>query len=528
MATLLDQWERPIDLAALKREQAAPTLTGVRQILGGHPEQGLTPRRLAALLREAEDGDATRYLELAEAMEEKDLHYLSVIGTRKRAVAQLEITVEPASDSTADLAAAELVEKALGREELQDELVDILDAIGKGYSATEIVWETSERQWMPTRLEWRDPRWFRFDRADGRTLRLIGDSGQEEELAPFKFIVHLAKAKSGLPIRGGLARAAAWGYLFKNYDIKDWIGFIEVYGQPLRVGKYHPGATKEEKEILLRAVANIGSDAAAIVPQSMLIEFVDAASKGTSSVDLYERFANYIDKQVSKAVLGQTMTTDDGSSRAQAQVHDAVREDIERADAKQLSATLNRDLVRPLIDLNLGPQKAYPRLRIGRPEDEDIPALVDQVSKLVPMGLPVGKRAMLTKLGLSEPDADDELLSSPAAGPAAPGTPAPGAAAPAAQARARAGDEPSDSLDDLVETMLADEGWEALISPLVEPIREAAGEVDSLEALRDRLAALIQQMDTRLLEERLAQAGFVARLAGETGAPLSEAEDLTD
>ena len=50
-----------------------------------------------------------------------------------------------------------------------------------------------------------------------------------------------------------------------------------------------------------------------------------------------------------------------------------MQEDIERADAKaRLAAILNRDLIRPWIDLEFGPQKAYPRLRIARPDEEDL------------------------------------------------------------------------------------------------------------------------------------------------------------
>ncbi|RWE47483.1 MAG: DUF935 family protein, partial [Mesorhizobium sp.] len=67
--------------------------------------------------------------------------------------------------------------------------------------------------------------------------------------------------------------------------------------------------------------------------------------------------------------------------------HDGVREDIEKADARQLAGTLNRDLSRPLVDLNHGPQKKYPRILIGRPEQIDITALVTNVAKLVPLGL---------------------------------------------------------------------------------------------------------------------------------------------
>ena len=103
MAVLLDQWGNPVDLKALKEEKAAPSVTGVRSVMTGHPSAGLTPARLARLLREAESGDPIRYLELAEDMEEKDLHYLGVIGTRKRQVAQLDISVEAAGDDQAAL-----------------------------------------------------------------------------------------------------------------------------------------------------------------------------------------------------------------------------------------------------------------------------------------------------------------------------------------------------------------------------------------------------------------------------------------
>ena len=52
------------------------------------------------MLREAETGVSIRHLELAEETEEKNLHYLSVLGTRKRQVAQLDLKVIPAGDDT--------------------------------------------------------------------------------------------------------------------------------------------------------------------------------------------------------------------------------------------------------------------------------------------------------------------------------------------------------------------------------------------------------------------------------------------
>jgi hypothetical protein len=95
---ILDHLRRLMRPAALTREIATPSITGVRQVLSGHPAAGITSGSLASILRAAEDGDPTSYLELAEDIEERDLHYQGVLGTRKRAVSQLEITVEAAAD----------------------------------------------------------------------------------------------------------------------------------------------------------------------------------------------------------------------------------------------------------------------------------------------------------------------------------------------------------------------------------------------------------------------------------------------
>ena len=285
---------------------------------------------------------------------------------------------------------------------------------------------------------WRDPRWFTFDWISGEQL-LVRTLADEEQivsvgaargeshfearaagfrvprasdpwrgrqpmtapLEPFKFVLHFSKAKSGLPIRGGLARAAGWSYLFKNYVLKDWVTFAEVFGQPLRLGKYGAGATDSDKQALLSAVANIGTDAAAIVPDSMLIEFVEARQTGTA--ELYERFCEYLDRQVSKAVLGQTLTTEvprNSGSRAAAQVHDAVRRDILAADARRLSETLTRDLVKPIVDLNCGPQPRYPRLDLILPNDQNDREFADVIAELVDRGLRIGQNTVLDRLGL--------------------------------------------------------------------------------------------------------------------------------
>ena len=407
---LLDRWGQPVKRAALTEEVAAATLGGVRSPLSGHPGDGLNPIRLANILREADQGDPVRYLELAEVIEERDPHYLGVLGTRRRSVSQIEITVEAASDEAFDVELANMVRQWLDRDELSDELFDILDSIGKGYSFTEIIWDTSEGQWQPARLEWRDPRWFRFDRVNLATPMKLDDHGQEVPLEAFKFIYANVKAKSGLALRSGLARVAMWGWMFKAFTQRDWAIFSQTYGQPLRLGKWGAGASEADKNTLFDAVANIAGDCAAIIPESMSIDFVETSNVGASA-DLYEKRADWLDKQISKAVLGQTATTDAvtgglGSGKE----HRQVQEDIERADANALAAILNRDLIRPWIQLEHGPQKRYPRLKIGRPEPEDLKQIADALGVLVPIGLQVSESEIRAKFGFADPKPGDRIL----------------------------------------------------------------------------------------------------------------------
>jgi len=417
---LLDQYGQPVRRSELTREQAGPTITGVRSPISGYPANGLDPERLASILQQADQGNPLQYFELAELIEERDLHYVGVLGTRKRSVVQIGLSIEAASDDPADVEHADYMRGWLERGELDEELFHLLDCLGKGVSFSEILWDTSSGNWWPKAIEWRDPRWFRFEQSNLRTPVLIGDGGQDVPLTPFKFIRGNMQAKSGLPIRGGLSRIAAWAYMFKKFTERDWAIFTATYGQPIRVGKYGPGASQADKDELFRAIANIAGDCAAMIPASMSIDFVET-NAGATSDGLYQKRADWYDSQISKAVLGQTATTDAkigglGSGKE----HRQVQEDIERADAKQLAAILNRDLITPWAKLEWGENVKPPILKIERPEPEDMKAMVDAVAQLVPLGLRVGAKGIREKLKLPEPEEGEELLASPTKAETAP------------------------------------------------------------------------------------------------------------
>lgn len=501
---IVDQYGRAIEYDQLTAEVAGPRVTGVRQIWHSSVAGGLTPGRLASLLQAATEGDARDYLTLAEEMEERDLHYASVLGTRKLALAGLNIRVEAATDDAEDIRRADIVREVVESPEFGEMQTDLTDALSKGYSVTEIIWDRSGKTWVPLRFEWRDPRFFMFDRATGQELRLLDESDAVNglPLAPYKFIVHKPRLRTGLPIRGGLARLAAVGYMCKAWTWKDWMGFADIYGIPMRVGRYGPNASKEDIGVLMSAVANLGSDAAAVIPESMRIDFTQAANVAGAG-DFFKGLAEWWDKQISKAVVGQTMSADDGASLAQAKVHNEVRLDLLDADAKAESNTINRMFVRPFCELNFAPGRKYPRLVIDVPKPENLELLINAVQVFVPLGLRVEQSVIRDKFGLPEPAEGAEILGQPTVLGVATATNREQVATTASV---------PDIVDSQVNTLKA--AAAAPMDDMVNPIRELLDSVSSLEEFRDRLIEAYPDMNASQLADAMANGMAAASMAG--------------
>lgn len=487
---------------------------------------GLTPTTMAALLQNAAAGDAVDYLTLAEEMEERHAQYTGVLGIRKRAVLGLSRSVMAASDAPRDVELRDAVELHLVQSPAFTRLLaGCLDALGKGYAAVEIRWDTTRKPWAPRdqdRLNrayaWRDPRYFRYD-ATGRDLRLATDHyGDGQPLPPYRFVVHEPALKMGVPIRNGLARLAAVAYLCSHYTLEDWMAFAEVYGMPLRLGRYGPSATPTDIQTLITAVSGLGSDAAAVLPDSMRIEFQNA-TPGAGGADLFERLADRLDKLISKAILGRSDIADATSGQLGGQdLSGDVRRDILESDAEELANTVNEQLVRPFIDLNYGPQTAYPRIQLSVPDQEDLTGLVDLLAKLVPLGLKVEQSVIRDKWGLPDPEKDAELLGvradiSPDISPEEPATNRARNRAPSPLVGEGRGEGAmADPVDPYVDRL----GREAepLLDALLEPVRQALNASGDLMTFRQKLLTLYPDLDGKAFAALMGQALAVADAAG--------------
>ncbi len=328
-----------------------------------YPSNGLTPVRLAEIFREADTGDVMRQMELFEEMEEHDPHLFSQLQTRKNAVTGLDFEITAFGDEPRDKEIAEFVEAQLnGIEGMEDIETDLLDAIGKGIAVSEILWgydggrvvvgrsKTATRS-VSSGTAWTTPS------AAGRTRRPPASCSRKTSSSS-------TSTRRDQDIRPAPESSGSWlgCTCLRTTTSRTGSASRRCTASPFRLGKYAPGSSDEEKRALMQALIQLGADAAGIIPEGASIEFV--TTEKTSSTDLYERLARYCDEQISKAILGQTLTSDSGGgSYAQSKTHNEVRHDLTVADCKALAATLRRDLIRPLVLFNFGEEKRIPRIR---------------------------------------------------------------------------------------------------------------------------------------------------------------------
>lgn len=339
-----------------------------------YPADGLTPSGLVALFKQADDGDLSSQFALFEQMEEKDAHLFSVANTRRLAVTGLHWEIVADTPGAGRLTApvrrraeeiASWCEQSLREAEgVEESLAHLSLAIGRNLAVVEIIWAADSRGLRLAELAPVD--FARLTLGDLGEIRILTDPGSHDgiPLPPDKFITHTPHASAGHVARGGLLRATALAYLGKRFAVKDWLIFAEIFGMPVRIARYAPSATPDEKREMLNMLKSLGADATGIFSKAIELEIIQSRSPG--EVNLYENLCLYFDREISRAWLGQTLTTDTArmlASAGAAKVHDQVRRDIRDDDLRKEAHTIRRDLLAPMTRIRFGPEAPVPHFR---------------------------------------------------------------------------------------------------------------------------------------------------------------------
>lgn len=536
-------WEKIKTLVGSKTEptqtdEAMVTANG--RVLSDHPSNHITPAKLKSILEDAESGDITAQHELFMDIEEQDSAIGANIQTRKRAILTLDWRIaEPRNATPAEeKLQAEIDELFYQYPNFENLLMDMMDAVGHGFSALEIEWKLEGGKYIPNNFIARPQSWFKLDKNDNLLLKTPTNT-MGEPLRQFGWVVHSHKSRSVQLARMGLFRTLAWLYMFKHYSVRDFAEFLELYGMPIRIGKYGAGATNEEKRTLLRALAQIGHNAAGIMPDSMTIELHNAANTGAGSANNpFLQMVDWCEKSIARLILGQTLTSGaDGKSSTNAlgNVHNEVRRDLLVSDAKQVAQTITQQIILPYLQINVDPNIALhrvPYFEFDTKKYDDLSTFADAIPKLVGIGVQIPEKWTRDKLGIPEAQDGEAVLkpfqtdlktpekatalSAHVVGCQCEGCLGKGARV--ALSAGNKGETEQDLLDGLLDNGMTQVDFNQQLDPIVQKAVAVLSACNSFEEAGDKLAELYPDLTSDAHERYLTSALFLADLLGASNA----------
>lgn len=313
----------------------------------------------------------------------RDDQVASVWDQRLLALTACETIVEPGGEDPASVLAATELQAELDALPWDDITTKMLFSKFYGWGVAEVMWKPEGDRVKFGAIRVRDRARFRFD--INRNLYLWTLSGGWAAMPERKFwTISTGADNHDEPYGLGLAHALYWPVFFKRNDIKFWLMFLEKFGMPTALAKVPAGQIEDLKlrTAAIEMLRNIATDAGVVVPDNVGVELLEATRGGTAD---YKGMHDAMNAAISKIVVGQTMTTDAGSSRSQGEVHERVAQKIVEADSDLLSESFNSGPVKWWCEWNHPnaiPPKVY---RLTEPP-EDTNARAERDSKIHALG----------------------------------------------------------------------------------------------------------------------------------------------
>ncbi|MFD2787954.1 phage portal protein family protein [Hymenobacter rubripertinctus] len=149
--------------------------------------------------------------------------------------------------------------------------------------------------------------------------------------------------EAGRPADLGLLYKITPVALAKRYALGHWSEYNEKLGLPFR-SVVMPRPDKKREERLAQILAKMGSAGWGIFHAGEEMKLLESAK--TDPHKCFLELLNYCDRQMSKVISGETLTTDEGSgSKSQATVHLEVAELKHEADRTFLEYLINEELI---------------------------------------------------------------------------------------------------------------------------------------------------------------------------------------
>lgn len=308
--------------------------------------QTMTVDEIANIFREAEACDPTRLFALYRDIILAHSHLQTQLSTRKLAVLGDVLNVKPFDkNSAADVATAEALKAVKHHPDWHRACNHLLDSVLWPVAVVEKVYQPSTVPGLRYELSRLVPVPHELlDFRDGQlkikdTDELGNPSSTTHDPSPFRYIVHRGHLLTTPDHWGGPMRSLVIWWLLGTMSREWWARFLDRYGAPFVVGKY-PSGDDDSRGVLQTAFAWATKIGGLVVTNDTDVEIKQASA--SDSGDAFEKFHGICNREMSKLILGQTITADaqsTGLGSGVANAQEGVRQDIRQFDAMQLGAT---------------------------------------------------------------------------------------------------------------------------------------------------------------------------------------------
>lgn len=385
-------------MAGLARpERKAPMKEYTDQITNLDPRRELpslvrylSADRLMGIVDQAQNGDTRELFALYRDVISNDNQVRSEFMKRKIAVLGDPVTVIPfKKNDPADVAASDLCDDVIDNATFADAQSWLMNATLFPVAVVEKVFAPlpgggfALKALVPVHYQL-------LDYSQG-AMRIfdVDDAGTplhtSHEVTPERYIVHRCDLMPVPDNWGGAMRSILFWWLLRTMSRQWWADLLERFGVPFLKGKYSDDKGKATLERAFRLAVRLG---AIVVSKNTEVEIVQAANGDSSNS--HERFITICNQEISKLIVGQTLSSNASPTGelggGTANLQGEVRDDIRKADAKSLAATLRGQLFEQLLAIN-GHTGRAPKILFGSESAREQTATLTVIGKLHEAGL---------------------------------------------------------------------------------------------------------------------------------------------
>ena len=262
--------------------------------------------------------------------------------------------------------------------------------IFQGFAPGQLLWDTAGPNWLPYIRPWHT-RFTYFDWQSRKFIAITQDAGIPITPGNGKWILHAPYGEYRGWVRGAV-RAVAEPWLLRHFAIRDWGGWSEQYGSPIKKGKVPASCEPAERKQFEIALGQLGANTTLLVQQGVEpglgydLELLETKSTGW---DGFAGLRDHCDMDITLALLFQNLTTEvTGGSFAATSSHMDIRQSgIEWDHAawcgtKGGGGTIRNQIARPFAYLNAGDANLAPKTFFDITPRDDYKNNADQFGKI--------------------------------------------------------------------------------------------------------------------------------------------------